>query len=424
MNCGQLQYVARRLQQAAEGGDSSAAEQLLPAGTTADRHGWTALHYAAAAGITPLFKQLIDAGTAVDYKGEMDTTPLMCAVDFSQITAAELLLAKGAALGAVDSSGRTAFDLAVRTGCTAMTEMLFAKGAAFETSGSTPLHKAAAGWRPSTVEVVLNHGAAVNAQDRRGQTPLHRVFSNQQYNNRGPAEDCTQIARLLLAKGALVDTVDSVGCTPLHYAAEVGAVDAAAVLLEAGAAVSARDCEGSTPLHRASLAAVGSYQASRRQQGRVGVAELLLSRGLAVDAVDSKGNTALHIAAKHGDTDMARLLVSQGAEGDARDQKGDTPLSLAVQYGALSEDNDVFMVIVEAGQPWYFGTLVAVAEDAVQGKGDRNWVAFAGLAKALYSVDIKAYNQLLDDLQGCVYGDDMHTALVAVMGPCAVTWQA
>ncbi|GCC41981.1 hypothetical protein chiPu_0025636, partial [Chiloscyllium punctatum] len=60
--------------------------------------------------------------------------------------------------------------------------------------------------------------------------------------------DC---ARLLLERGAQVDTADKRGCTALHRAAALGCADTVTTLLDHRAMVLCRDTEGRTPLHLA-----------------------------------------------------------------------------------------------------------------------------------------------------------------------------
>ena len=82
--------------------------------------------------------------------------------------------------------------------------------------------------------------------------------------------------RRLLAAGAAVDAADGAGQTPLHYVAASGHSEAATALLSAGAAVDAADTDGLTPLH---------WAAYYRQSG---VLRLLLRSGADVSAVTTK----------------------------------------------------------------------------------------------------------------------------------------
>lgn len=57
--------------------------------------------------------------------------------------------------------------------------------------------------------------------------------------------------RVLLAGGAAAEAVDDAGWTPLHFAAQAQAPSVVEVLLAAGAAVDTADRHGNTPLWRA-----------------------------------------------------------------------------------------------------------------------------------------------------------------------------
>ena len=83
---------------------------------------------------------------------------------------------------------------------------------------STPLHMASSlpSWvdTETTVRVLIEHGASVNAFDKNHQTPLHRL-SSCQYPSAGAL-------RLLLENGADVDVEDDKGLTPFQIASAKG----------------------------------------------------------------------------------------------------------------------------------------------------------------------------------------------------------
>jgi ankyrin repeat protein len=105
------------------------------------------------------------------------------------------------------------------------------------------------------------------------------------------------------------------GCTPLHFASDMGHVEVARFLLEHGADVTALNMQGETPLHLAS------------KWGRVEVADLLIERGADVTLKDDSGSTPLHAATTlGGNAEIARLLIERGADVTVKDKNGWTPL--------------------------------------------------------------------------------------------------
>lgn len=69
---------------------------LLEKGAQVNRPGWTALHYAAAAGDLDIMKLLLERHAAVDAVSPTGTTPLMLAASEGQEDAVQLLLEEGA----------------------------------------------------------------------------------------------------------------------------------------------------------------------------------------------------------------------------------------------------------------------------------------------------------------------------------------
>jgi ankyrin repeat protein len=147
------------------------------------------------------------------------------------------------------------------------------------------------------------------------------------------------MAKLLLGKGADIDTKNCIGRTPLHNAVMVGSDAHALVslLLNAGASVHARDKQGCTALH---LVSDG------------GVAELLLEHGAALTVIDNSGRTPLHQATncvshlKQGYTadSLVWVLLGHGARKtiNIQDDLGRTALHNAVHI----ENKSVALAIV------------------------------------------------------------------------------
>ena len=113
---------------------------------------------------------------------------------------------------------------------------LFAQNMPDLEAEETPLHWAAEHGLYSIAERLIENGAAADAPDQFGRTPLHRAVPS------------TDLVRLLLDSGARANAEDMFGRTPLHAALQYPAT--VAILIQAGADISAEDFMGDTPLER------------------------------------------------------------------------------------------------------------------------------------------------------------------------------
>lgn len=128
--------------------------------------------------------------------------------------------------------------------------------------------------------------------------------------------------RALLQQGADINGALGDGMTALHWAAERGDDDLAA-LLGSGADVRAVTRIGRhTPLHVAA------------RNGHDRIVRRLLEANADVHARTTTGAAALHFAAAAGSTESIAVLLDRGAEIDVREPEwGQTPLMFAAGYG-------------------------------------------------------------------------------------------
>ena len=180
--------------------------------------------------------------------------------------------------------------------------------------GWESLHAAAREGNMEAVRLFISQGAAVNAQDDKGFTPLHVAARE----DREPVLKIGQksIVQLLLAVGADVDARDKKGATPLHHAAFLRRMRAAKQLLVGGANVNVADTRGETALHKA-------VKSDCRE-----LIERLITAGAKVDAADKDGWTPLHIAAFHRCQEAFDLLVAHGASPENRTGEGKSAADL------------------------------------------------------------------------------------------------
>lgn len=159
---------------------------------------------------------------------------------------------------------------------------------------------------PAQVERLLKHGANPNGDGAHSFPPLFLACMSPD----------PRIPRLLLDHGANVNAYSTSG-TALHAASSQGRVEVMRLLIQRGAMLETRDMKGDTPLLAASL----SGQPSRSEAIR-----LLVESGADVNAQNTMGQRPLDYARMLGG-DGAAYLVARGAV------HGDIPLG-AMPQGA------------------------------------------------------------------------------------------
>ena len=103
-------------------------------------------------------------------------------------------------------------------------DLVFSKDDSPPGEGYTPLHRAVESGHTDVVELLLTHGADVNAKAGGESTPLH-LAAGYGYKD---------VAKFLLTNKAEVNAMDNGGNTPLHLAAAGGHKDVAELLLAQG----------------------------------------------------------------------------------------------------------------------------------------------------------------------------------------------
>ena len=128
----------------------------------------------------------------------------------------------------------------------------------------------------------------------------------------------------LLRAGAAVQAPDAAGRTPLHAAAASDCANCCFALQKWGGADFAIDATDRDGRHALSLSA---------ESGACRGVEELLRMGASVTLKDKAGRTALHYACIDGNAEVAALLVDHQADPDAEDDHQRTPRSVALDLG-------------------------------------------------------------------------------------------
>ena len=256
--------------------------------------GYTLLHVAVMEGSPKIVEHLIKNGAEVNVTNAYDATPLD-EVPYGNIEVAALLKQAGATYGEVFRIG------VVPTG----------HGGGTLDRGDTLLDIATAEASPEIVDYLTN--AALFAAAKEGAIE--------------------EVVRLLARDGINIEARDDNdnGLTALMLAARWGKTEVVKLLLDRGADIETKDNNGQTALMLAT------------QSGNTEIVELLLDRDANIEAKNYHGNTALMLAAGRGNTEIVKLLLDRGADIEAKEYNGRTALMLA----ELNENTKIVELLLE-----------------------------------------------------------------------------
>ncbi|MDR1873543.1 MAG: ankyrin repeat domain-containing protein [Synergistaceae bacterium] len=292
-----------------------------------DARGETALSRAAAAGGTEVVRRLLEAGADVNARDDDGTSVLMKALTPPYVDADVLMLMldSGVAPESLRDGRSTALTLAMHQyvevngdydpiAIATIPISVIEKLLTFEWS-QTEKDDALVNSSPAftlnidRIEMLVKHGADVNARDAAGKNVLMKYLSE----GRG-RKVSVDLPERLIELGFDVSARADDGGTLLTMGAGVEqSPEFLSCLLKAGADVGARDDRGRTCL------CVDRPAAS---------AKVLLDAGADADAVADDGMTPLHVATS---PDVLSLLISAGADPNRRDHDGRTPLLVWMQ---------------------------------------------------------------------------------------------
>jgi ankyrin repeat protein len=391
-------------------------ELLLDAGADPNSYGFmgqTALTIASARGYLPIVRLLIRGGAKVNAIEDFDRgivhillkgseakiaetvcqkTALIYAIEQGRTEVVAELLSTGADLNIADKNNRLPIDIAIQEGHTEIIQLLQNSGAnstdkSIDSSPAALLGAAkqgnldilrsalAARVDPNTseldnssrnsryptalmfavdrghlniVEQLIDAGANVNLSDRPGKklgkTPLMCAAESGR----------TEIAKLLLESGAIVEFQNKRGETALYYAVVEKHVEIVRILLEAGADPHKKNWEF-TPFEMAEYstreiaALVTNLDPDKNSQssktarermllsaafgGDIGIVRDLISQNVDIDVCEHDGWTALMYAAAKGNLDTIQVLLAAGADPLLRNRDEKTAREISIENG-------------------------------------------------------------------------------------------
>ena len=385
---------------AAHNQDPAVTQEVLRAGAPIDgrdKHGWTALMYAAAFNRNPeVVHALLDAGAQLSAGGryrpvpseaarylsslgsEQDAPVVLRYVDIVELLHGFLMEMIADVLDGVELRGGepALFMAAAYNEQPSVAQALIEAGSDVNASlegGVTALMMAAAvNPNPEVVEILLAAGADVNARTVSGASPLLAAVGYDSNEDgltalmmAAAVNPNPEVVEILLAAGADVNARTGTGQTALMDAARNPFTPRSLrALLVAGAEIDAPDDKGRTALIHA-VSSSGSdpteavsalieggadvhvragdddatvlMYAARYNPEATWILQELMDAGVGLDARDKRGWTALMRSAAHGShSDVVETLLGLGADVSLQNDAGETALGLMRDNPKLS----------------------------------------------------------------------------------------
>ncbi|XP_006901320.1 PREDICTED: B-cell lymphoma 3 protein [Elephantulus edwardii] len=216
----------------------------------ADEDGDTPLHIAVVQGNLPVIHRLVSlfqhGGRELDIYNNLRQTPLHLAVITTLPSVVRLLVTAGASPMALDRHGQTAIHLACEHRCATCLRSLLDSAApgtvdleARNYDGLTALHVAVNTECHEAVLLLLERGADIDAMDiKSGRSPLIHAVEN----------NSLSMVQLLLQHGANVNAQMYSGSSALHSASGRGLLPLVRTLVRSGADSGLKNCHNDTPL--------------------------------------------------------------------------------------------------------------------------------------------------------------------------------
>ncbi|CAD5123429.1 DgyrCDS11779 [Dimorphilus gyrociliatus] len=197
------------------------------------------------------------------------------------------------------------------------------------------LFEAAVHGHADCVQLLLKHGADVNAQSSSNTSPSNgsSVNGNTALHYAACAGH-VDVVKVLVEAGANVEEQNENGHTPLMEAASAGHVPVSKLLLDYGAGINTHSNE-----FKESALTLACYK------GHLEMVKFLLSAGADQEHKTDEMHTALMEASMDGHVEVAKLLLDSGAQVNMPAESFESPLTLA----ACGGHTDLAMVLIERG---------------------------------------------------------------------------
>ena len=293
LNIAAPQYDAQLVAEAAKG-SVKRMQLLLTAGAdvnTPDGEGKTALMAAIQSRNPEAVKLLLEAGANLHAKNSSGETALHVAAAGGYGNIVSKLLEKGADVAGTDNQGRTALFFAIQQGHYDTAEQLISANAAkdiVDVNGNNLLMSAAESSNLKLIQLMLNQGLDVNAENNNGETAFHYALNND------------DAVKLLLEAGADINKADKQGYTPLMKAVSLCRPEVVKLLLNSKADTAHKSTNGDPII---ALAA---------ESGNAEIVQMLIDAGVDTSASFKRNGNSVNALTCAKSDEIRNLLKQTG----------------------------------------------------------------------------------------------------------------
>jgi len=195
----------------------------------------------------------------------------------------------------------------------------------FKTTYDESINEAAKDGDLKAINKFLDKGVNIESKDTLGRTPLHYAVMKHHF----------KIAEYLLAKGANVNIQDNTGWSPIHIAANRDDTQLLKLLISKGADINIRNNDGWTPLHDAAW------------RGSIKAIDILLKVGADVNSLGNSGESPIFYAIDLGHKDAVKFLAKKGAKILIKDIRGSTP----IEHAIASSNPEITNILIDNIEP-------------------------------------------------------------------------
>lgn len=180
-------------------------------------------HYAAHRDNVALMRCIKRDGGSIEWKTDHGETPLHSAAESGSALVAKFLLEEGLDPTSRANDGETPLHYAASSSSLRVVKLFLDYGVVDvdprDDKGQTPLHHAAKWGQPQVVELLIQNSADVSATDTyAAATPLHYAAKGTNSSNRTRDQGYPEVTQLLLNHGADLNAMSELFGTPLYMA--------------------------------------------------------------------------------------------------------------------------------------------------------------------------------------------------------------